>query len=191
MTRLLLLPLAALLASGCAFNDCGADSFAAVNGFRTAEAAIAPADTLTVLFDADDGLSFVEVFVSLEALTPTETEGERAAVAANVEYGGYDAREVPLFEGEARADTLVVPLDRRVVGALAARAPCADGASGVVRPVCSPPEPFYRLYVTNARAPAGTRAVRYVLRDGRGSLRPLRPGAPPEASALRARTARG
>lgn len=186
-------PLAATFLAGCAFNDCSFD-FDTAEGFRSAQAEVAPSDTLTVLFEATESVEVVELWLRLGAETPRGTSGATALISAEVEVGGFGVREVPFLRAEGRGDTLVVPLstdalalaDARCAGE-AGEGPAAgqrttngqaSGAAGgaVVRAVCSPPVPYYRLFVDGASAPPGTRHVRYAVRDAWGGERALRPG---------------
>ena len=166
MLRLLwVIPLATALAA-CAFNDCSFET-TDVNGFGSVNAeAEAIGDTLTVVFvQADRRL---DLFVRA-GLEPSETtEGETVTVSYNAEgldFGEVSPPRPPHFAAVQQGDTMYVYVEGEL-------------SPGLFTEVCSPPEAYLRVDVTNVSAPSTVRAVQVTLMDV-GEL------APRTAAALR------
>ncbi|MEL6614306.1 MAG: hypothetical protein AAFQ43_01135 [Bacteroidota bacterium] len=195
MMRRLSFLLAAALVSGCGAFDCGPFDYDVVEGPAIAQTTSPARDTLTVVFAPEPGIDVAEVWVRLGADLPQPSGNTRQAVVRfDVEYGGFGAETVPSFQAEAVGDTLVIPLPYTADAKALAAASCAPAPGRIVQPVCSPPSPFYRLFITSTLVPEGVQHVRYAVREAY-DYRTLTPGAEPAASGARgprrARTARG
>ena len=189
--RFLLFALVLPLAS-CGF-DCNFPDYVTVEERQTLRAEPAVADTLTVVFGAEEYSFYFlrDVWVRLGAETPGVSASGDVRLLMDVEFGAHGAETVPPLQSIVAGDTVFVDLGTEGLK-LAQAPPCASG-DGIIQPVCSPGESTYQVFVNGAEAPEGVRTIRYLWRDGAGFLVPI-PHAGPETSAQRPhspRTVRG
>ena len=180
-----LLALAVPLAA-CGGFDCNFPDYEFVEDTLILRAEPEPSDTLTVVFELEEGGVAQNVWVGLGAQTPGVSSTSQSEVVLRAEFSDYEAERVPPLSAQAAGDTLFV-VPSAFAETLAAAPLCAQG-DGIVQPVCSLAPPNLQLFVIGTNAPEGVRAVRYLTRDASGRLAPLRSAPQTDAPA---RTARG